>query len=168
MPLTGTLKVSGSPIYSGAAAGGGTPSFQANFLWEWAIASGVGLSQADKLYAPATQSLAAGANANIDFNAGLNDVFGVSLVMVKLKALLIKAGAANPDNLTLSRPAANGLALFVAASDAIIIPPGGMFAWAGQVGGIPVVASTADLLNMLAAATAGTYTFDIQAIGTSA
>ena len=120
---------------------------------------GTGLNKIQQLFSD-QRLLADGANENLDLAAVLVDMYGNSLTFANIKGVLIASAAANTTNLTLTEPAANGLInMFVAASDGIIIQPGGVFLHATpSIAGLPVTAGTGDLLNIAnAAGAAATY-----------
>lgn len=147
----------------------GTAAYEPTLLYEWVLATGVGLGQADRVWVDAGRSLAASGTENLDLAGALVTAFGGTLTIVKIKGLFIKTADANPGTLALSRPATNGVVLFSAASDAIVIPAGGFFGWACKDNAaVAVTAATGDLLTVTAAATSGTYFYDVVVVGTSA
>lgn len=149
-----------------------TPAFTAVIpvkkTFPWTIVNGIGVGQANEFYF-AERTLASGVAEDLDFSGPLLDLFGDAFVLVKLKAIIIGNKAANTTNLTVSRPAANGVALFGAASDALaIIPPGYAFLYMnGSAAGLAVTAGTADLVNIANSAGASAI-YDVVGIGTDA
>lgn len=167
MPLAGKINLAALPRETKAQALG-VPTYEPSFAFEWLITTGVGNNQGDLLYV-ASLTLAQSANADLDLNGVLLGAFGGAvLAMLKLKAFGIKAGVANPGNLTVGRGATNGVVWLSAVSAGVLIPPGGANLWVAPVVGVPIVAATADLINVASAATAGTYAYDVLVIGTSA
>jgi hypothetical protein len=145
----------------------GAGSFPLNREFAWRITNGVGAGQADLIWTD-TRTLGAGANEDLDLAGVLSSIFGATLAAARLKGLFVEAAAANPNALTLSRPAANGISLFAAAGDAITIRPGGVFAWwAEDATAVPIAGGSADLLNLLAGA-GGNHVYDVVVIGASA
>lgn len=132
-----------------------------------AMATGTGTGQADKIFHD-TRTLTASGTEDLDLAGVLTDPFGAALTFAKLKAVLIKAADANTNNVVLSRPAANGVPLFSAASDAISILPGGVFCWVAPGAGVTVTAGTGDLLTFTNSAGSTSVTYDVVLIGTSA
>jgi hypothetical protein len=132
-----------------------------------ALANGVGLNQADRMFSD-RRTLSASANEDLDLAGGsLLDTLGDALALVKVKALVIYAAAANPNPLNVTRPAA-GAPIFLAASDGVAIPPGGFLALAWpSAAGVAVTPTTADLIN-IANTGAGDVTYDVLVIGASA
>jgi len=134
----------------------------------WTIASGTGSGQADKVYS-AQRTLAPSATEDLDLNAVLAGVFGDVLAMVKIKAVYVQAVPGNTNDVQVTRPAANGLALFMAAGDGIALGPGQTFLWVAPTGnGKAVAAGTGDLLTVTNSAAGTSVTYKIIVIGTSA
>jgi hypothetical protein len=92
------------------------------------MATGVGTNLADLLFAD-TRTLTASSTENLDLNGGgLLTPLGQAFNIVKLKAIIVSAAAANTNDVQVIRPAANGVPLFAAASDQVNVRPGGVFA----------------------------------------
>lgn len=166
MPLTGKILASLSLTETKSAVDFATPSFAINQQYVWDIVSGTGVGQSDLLFAD-QRTLSAGANEDLDLAGVLASVYGATLTFVKLRALWISAAAANPNNITVTRPASNGVPLFAAASDAIALEPGAGFLYVSKSSGKTVTAATGDLINVLAGA-GGNHVYDVFVIGTSA
>lgn len=133
-------------------------SVQVNF------ANGNGLNQAANIYT-ARRTLTTGANENLDLSGVLSNPFGVSVVLTKLKALIVSASNANTTNLTITRPASNGVPFLAAAGDGFVLTPGGIFVLADpSAAGIVVTPGTGDLINVANAAGASA-TYDVYIIG---
>jgi hypothetical protein len=107
---------------------------------------------------------------DIDLAGVLTDPFGVALTFVKIKAVGIKAAAANTNSVNVSRPASNGVPWFLAASDGFALGPGGIYLYCnpGAAGIATVTAGTGDILRVDNSGAGTTVTFDIVIIGTSA
>jgi hypothetical protein len=134
------------------------------------LTNGVGAGQADRVFAD-TRTLAASAAEDLDLSGTLLDAFGAAVVFARVKALVIKADAANTNNVVLSRPAANGVPLFSAASDAVAVRPGGLLVLAcgaADVNGYVVTAATGDLINLANSGAGTPVTYSIIVIGASA
>jgi hypothetical protein len=169
MPLAGSFKFMGTPVDTKAAAFA-TPSYNPQLLFEWLIANGTGTGQADLLYTTpaAGLSLAQSANADLDVNGVLFNVYGAAFNLLKLKALAVLNRSTSPGNITVGRGASNGVVWISAVSAGVVIPPGGANLWVAPSAGVAVTASTADLINVASAATVGTYTYDVMIVGCSA
>lgn len=131
-------------------------------------ASGTGLNQADKIFHD-TRTLLASATEDIDLAGSLTDALGAALTFVKIKHILVNAATANTNNVNVTRPAANGVPIFLAAGDGVPVQPGGTFVWnTPTAAGVAVTAGTADLITITNSAAGTSVTYDIIIIGTSA
>ncbi len=129
--------------------------------------SGTGADQADLMFTD-TRTLGASASEDLDLAASLADGLGNTLTYARIKLILITAASGNTNNLGFSRPAAAGVPLFSAASDQIIIPPGGMLLWAAPGSAIAVTATSADLVTLTNLAGSTSVSYDVVIIGASA
>lgn len=121
------------------------------------------VGKADILFAD-TRTLAASATENIDLSGALTDAFGASIVAAELVAIYVKASAANTNNVNVTRPASNGVPIFLAAGDGVSIQPGEWFEFVSQKG-IAVTAATGDLITITNAAGSTSVTYNIIVIG---
>jgi hypothetical protein len=145
----------------------GTAILPVDVLAYITLDSGTGANQADRIFTD-TRTVTNGATDSLDLAGALLDAFGATFTLARVKAILVKSAATNSTDLQVARPAANGVALFPAASDAIVIKPGGVFFWAApDATAIPVTAGTADLINIINAAGANA-TYDVVIVGASA
>ncbi len=132
------------------------------------LKTGTGNNQADLLFTD-QRSIGAAGNEDLDLSGVLADAFGATLTFVKVKAISIRAAAANGGNIEVSPAAANGfLGPFGDASDKLAIPAGGAVVLAAPVGGWTVTAGTGDLLNIANSDGAAAGVYDIRIVGTSA
>lgn len=132
------------------------------------LTNGTGASGADRMFHD-QRTISASSNEDLDLAGVLSNEFGATLTFVELRAVLISASSANTNNVLVSRPASNGVPLFSAAGDEIIVPPGGVFMWACPADGkITVTASTGDLLHVANSSSGTSVTYDVVIIGTSA
>jgi hypothetical protein len=145
----------------------GTGAFPFQLIKSIDFASGVGDAQADRVFSD-RRTLAASATEDIDLAASLTDAFGASITFATIKAVVIVAAAANVNNVNVSRPASNGTALFLAASDGLSVKPGGLFALAAPGAGVTVTAGTGDLITLTNSGGTTGVTYDIVVLGTSA
>jgi len=129
--------------------------------------NGTGANQADKVFTD-TRTVTTGATDSIDLAGSLTDAFGATITLARVKAILVKAASGNTTDLSIGRPASNGVPMFSAVSDAIVIRPGGVFFWAApDATAIAVTAGTGDLLSIINAAGASAN-YDIVIVGASA
>jgi hypothetical protein len=145
-----------------------TPVDSLSELAKIELANGTGANAADLCFHD-QRTIAASSNEDLDLAGSLAGPFGASQVFVELRAILIKAASGNTNNVRVTRPASNGVPLFLAASDGIDIPPGGVFLWACPADGkVTVTASTGDLINVANSSSGTGVTYDIVIIGCSA
>jgi hypothetical protein len=143
-----------------------TPVDALDYTIRHTLTSGTGDNQADLLWHD-ERTLSGSANESLDLSGSLVNAFGVAQSFVKVKAIAVAAELTNTTRIILSRPA-NGANLFEASGDAVSIYPGGIFFWASPgVSGVSVTNSSADLININNVG-AGSATYEIVVIGTSA
>lgn len=132
------------------------------------LSNGTGANSADLLFHD-QRTITASSNEDLDLAGSLANAYGTTLTYVELRAVLIAASSSNTNNVRLTRPASNGVPLFLAASDGIDVPPGGVFLWSCPADGkITVTASTGDLLNVANSSSGTSVTYDVVIVGTSA
>jgi hypothetical protein len=132
------------------------------------LISGTGAGAADMQWSD-TRTLAASGTEDLDLSGSLTGPFGTTLAFARIKGLLIKAAAANTNNVQLIRPSSTGVPLFLAAGDGISIKPGGLFLWvAPDATGIAVTNSTGDSITLTNSGGTTGVTYDIVVIGASA
>jgi hypothetical protein len=131
------------------------------------LVTGTAAGQADRVFTD-TRTLAASATEDLDLAGVLLDAFGQAITFATIKAILIKAAAGNTNNVNVTRPASNGVPLFLAAGDGIPIKPGYGFGWFGSGAGVAVTPTTGDLLTITNSGAGTPVTYDIVIIGTSA
>jgi hypothetical protein len=136
-----------------------------NLAWGpvWNFADGTGANQAKAVFSD-TRTLTASATENLDLAGVLTDAFGATITMAKIKAIMITAASGNTNSVQVTRPASNGVVLFMAAGDGIALTPGaGVCAVFPDANGIAVTAGTGDLLTITnsAGSTSVTYTIAI-------
>jgi hypothetical protein len=139
-------------------------AYRKRYNWD----SGTAANEADLIFHD-TRTINASSNEDLDLAGSLSSAYGSTLTFVDLKAVLISAAAGNTNNVRVTRPASNGVPLFLAASDGIDVYPGGTFMWiAPGTSVVTVTASTGDLLNIANSGSGSTVTYDVVIIGTSA
>ena len=146
----------------------GTADLPIDVLANIALADGTGANQADRIFTD-TRTLAASATEDLDLAGSLTDAYGATITMARIKAILVKAASGNTNNVNVSRPASNGVPLFLAASDGIAVLPGGAFLWvAPNAAGVAVTAGTGDLLTFTNSSSGTSVTYDVVIVGSSA
>lgn len=132
------------------------------------LSDGTGASQADRVWKD-TRTLSASATEDLDLSGTLTNIYGESVVFADVRAILITAASANTNNVNVTRPASNGLPIFLAASDGIAVRPGGAFMlFSPDTTGIPVTAGTGDLLTITNSAGSTSVDYSITIVGSSA
>lgn len=146
----------------------GTPTDAFTKTARIALANGTGAAMADLMFHD-QRTVNASASEDLDLAGVLTSPLGGTQTYVELRALMITASSGNTNNVRLTRPASNGVPLFLAASDGIDIPPGGVFLWAcGADGKVTVTAGTGDLLTVANSGSGTSVTYDVVILGTSA
>lgn len=145
----------------------GTASLPFGLSVEHSLTDGTTAGKADRVFTD-KRTLAASATEDLDLAGVLTDAFGATITFATIKAVIIRALAANTNAVNVTRPASNGIALFLAAGDGIALKPGYAFAWFGSGAGVTVTADTGDLLTLTNAAGSTSVTYEIVVIGTSA
>jgi hypothetical protein len=133
-----------------------------------ALATGTGAGKADKVWSD-KRTIAASATDSIDLQAALVDAVGDAFTPACIKALYVYAHATNTNNVNVTRPALNGVPLFLAAGDGIPVKPGGLLAWVDpSAGGVGVTADTGDLIDLVNSGGGTEVVYDILIIAASA
>ena len=134
-----------------------------------AMADGTGSGQCDKIWHD-TRTLASGAADSLDLTALATSLFGanITLPLVKVKAILVKNRATTAgENLTIGGAASAFVGPFGAAAHTIACPADSCVLLINRLTGWMVTDGSADVLK-IANAGAGSVTYDIAIVGTSA
>lgn len=123
------------------------------------------LSQADLMFSD-TRTLAASGTEDLDLAGALSSAFGATITAAEVVLIFIKAHAANTNNVNVTRPASNGVPIFLAASDGRAIKPGD-YLLIIDTAGIGVTAATADLITVTNSAGTTSVTYDVVIIARS-
>lgn len=107
-----------------------------------------------------TRTLAASANEDLDLAGVLASAFGATITGAELLLIYVEAAAGNTNNVNVTRPAANGVPLFLAAGDGVGILPGEYFFRVSEKG-IAITAATGDLINIANSAAGTSVTYDV-------
>jgi len=116
------------------------------------FSDGAGGNQANKIWSD-ERTLTTGAVEDLDFNGGaLVDALGVTVVLAKLKGILILSLSSNTTDLTLFGDA-NSIPILNTAATTITLPPGGIFLYMDpSAAGRTVTAATGDIIQIANAA----------------
>lgn len=132
------------------------------------LTSGTGAGQADLVFTD-TRTLSASGTENLDLAGSLTDAYGATMTFARIKGLIIFAASGNTNDVQVTRPASNGVPVFMAAGDGIAVRPGGLFAWAcSDATGVAVTASTGDLITVTNSAGTTGVTYTVVVFGASA
>jgi hypothetical protein len=132
------------------------------------LISGTGAGAADMQWSD-TITLAASGTADLDLAGSLTGPFGSTLAFARIKGLLVKASAGNTNNVNITKPASNGVPLFLGTTGGVPVKPGGLFLWvAPDATGIAVTATTGDLITFTNSGGTTGVTYDVVIIGASA
>jgi hypothetical protein len=148
----------------GAAAALGTAGILVDIQKEIDFSAGTAnVNQANVLFRD-TRTLAASANENLDLAGVLADALGATIAAAEVVALYIAAAAGNTNDVQLTRPATNGVPLFLAAGDGLALGPGDFMVRTYR-NGVTVTAATGDLINVANGGAGTGVTYDIVVIG---
>jgi hypothetical protein len=132
------------------------------------LVTGTGAGQSDQVFTD-RRTLSASAAESLDLAGSLTNAFGATITFARIKAVYVKAAAANTNDVQVTRPAANGVPLFLAASDGLAVRPGGCFLWACSDGtAVPVTAGTGDLLTFTNSAGGTSVDYEVVIVGSTA
>jgi hypothetical protein len=148
----------------------GTASFPFSGGVSFTLTDGTTAGKADRIFTD-TRTLAASATENIDLAGSLTDAFGTATSFATIKAVIVSAASGNTNSVQVTRPASNGVPLFMAAGDGIALRPGGVFAWvagSADATGVAVTAGTGDLLTITNSAGSTGVDYSVMIVGASA
>lgn len=132
------------------------------------MTSGTSTDQADRIFHD-QRTLSASATEDLDLAGSLTGPLGTTITFARIKVVLVSAASGNTNSVQVTRPASNGVPLFLAAGDGLAVRPGGLFAWAATDStGVAVTAGTGDLLTFTNSAGSTSVTYDVVIIGASA
>lgn len=126
--LTFSLVSTDSPTITSGNAGGGTP---VTVEYSHVFTDGLNVGQVGHVYEART-TLAASGTTTLDLYGGLTSDTGEPVNGSKLRSIAVLNEG--PGAIQLTRPAANGVPLFIAASDGIELEEGDVFAFASSTG----------------------------------
>ena len=153
------VKVSGN-LTSSIDLGSNKYSFSESF--SQSFANGTAANQVNAVF---TDERSISGNDDLDLAGGLTDAHGNTLTFTSIKAIMIEANSANAANLIVGAEGSNPFGtLFNDNSDAIVVPPGGVFVLTNPAAtGFAVTASTGDILRVAPAS--GTLSYKIVLLG---
>lgn len=168
MPLSSALAMSASGTLS-TVLDLGTASFPMGLSSAVSLSTGTTAGKADKAFSD-TRTLAASATEDLDLAGVLLDAFGVAITFARIKGLIIKASAANVNNVVVGAATAPWITL-LNSTGTITLRPGASFcAMAGVADATAygVTATTADILKVANSGAGTSVSYSICIIGASA
>jgi hypothetical protein len=142
----------------------GIPAQLVNFMKEIDFTPGtLTAGQANVMFSD-TRTLAASAAEDLDLAGVLSDALGAVITAAEVLAILVYAHTGNTNDLQLTRPAANGVPVFLAAGDGLPIGPGDAFLFTSRKG-IAVTPATGDLIHLLNGGGTTGVDYDIIVLG---
>lgn len=155
-----TIKVQG--VLTNATLGTAQDSIALDYSQNFGPGAGAGA--ANEIYR-ATRTLAASGTEDLDLSGSLVDALGASVVLTKLKAIVIHAAVGNTNNVKVGGGNTT-VPIFGDVSDLISIKPGGTLVLTDpSAGGITIANSSADLLTITNSAGTTGVTYDIILLG---
>ncbi len=163
--LTGSIQVA----VNGVLTGGpnlGIGSFNLNYPQVYGISNGTGQDQANMIWS-STRTITASSSENLDLAGVLTDNFGTTITFTKIRGIIVKAAAANTNNVLVGGAGSNTFLNWVGdATDIIVVRPGGMFmTYANDPTAFAVTASTGDILKVANSSSGTSVVYDIIIIG---
>lgn len=133
--------------------------------------TGTGAGQVDKMYA-ATRTITASSNDDVDLAGVLVDALGVTITFARVKAIIVRAAAANVNNLVMGGGASNPVTTILGGTTpTLTIRPGGSLALVAGIAdavGYVITAATADILRFTNGGAGSSVTYDLIIYGCSA
>lgn len=144
----------------------GNVAYPVSWGANYALTDGAGANQANRIFTD-TRTLSASATEDLDLAGVLTDALGNTLTFDKIKALIVRADAANTNDVLVGGAAtAQASAFFGDVTDAVKVKPGGTVAFiAPDATGYDITATTADLLKVANSAGGTGVTYTIIIIG---
>lgn len=129
------------------------------------LGNGTGANQASQQWHSLGRVLTAAASETLALTGSLTNAFGVVLTFTAIKMLIIRALAANTNDVVLGANGANQwVGMFVGTADSVKVKPGGTLIWVAPAAGGAVVAS--DVIKVTNSAGGTSVTYDIFLLGT--
>lgn len=149
---------------TGATAALGTAGVLVDISKEIDFSAGTAnVNQANILFRD-TRTLAASTNENLDVAGVLADALGATINAAEVVAIYIGAAQGNTNDVQVTRPASNGVPIFLAAGDGHALGPGD-FMLRTYRNGIAVTAGTGDLISVANGGAGTSVTYDVVIIG---
>lgn len=111
-----------------------------------------------------TRTIAASGTDDLDVAGVLGDALGATIAAAEIVAIFVKAHEGNTNNVNVTRPASNGVPMFLAAGDGFALGPGDFFIRTNRAG-VGVTAATGDLITLANSGAGTSVTYDVVIIG---
>jgi hypothetical protein len=161
--VTATLSVGVKAKQTGTADLG-TPNILVDIAKELEFSPGTAaVGQANVLFSD-TRTLAASASEDLDLAGVLADALGATIAAAEVVAIYFAAASGNTNDVQVTRPASNGVPLFIAAGDGLALGPGDFVLLTNRKG-VGVTAATADLIHVANSAGTTGVTYDVVILG---
>jgi len=169
MPLTSRVTVELTGLLT-AALDFTTPSSSVDIRQQVDMATGTGAGQADKIWTD-QRTLTASSTEDLDLAGVLTDAFGATITLARVKAILVRAAAANTNNVIVGGASATQWAALLGTTGTVTLRPGAVFVAAAGVAdatGYVAAAGATDLLKVANSSSGSSVVYDIAVIGCSA
>lgn len=132
----------------------------------YALSDGSGADQISQVFAD-QRTLTASATEDLDLNGVLVNAIGATVSFTKVRGLMIRAAAANVNDVVVGAAATNAVStIFGATTHTIKVKPGGvLLLMAPDVNGYGITAATADLLKIANGGAGTSVVYDIVVLG---
>lgn len=145
----------------------GTATFPASLSKVLSFTDGAGANQVSKLFAD-TRTLSASATEDLDLAGVLTDAFGATITLVRVKAILVVADAANTNNVVVGAGTNPFVGPLGGTTPTVSVAPGGVFLVArADATGWPVTGATGDILKIANSAAGTSVTYSILILGSA-
>jgi len=168
MALTSSVNVQFSALLT-STSDFTTPVAEIVFPRHYQLASGTGAGQADKVWGD-QRTLAASATEDLDLTGTLVDVYGATITMARVKAIIIEAIAGNTNNVVVGAASSNPWSTLLGATGTLTIRPGTsitVVCGTADATGYTVTAATGDLLKVANSGSGTGVTYNIFFVGCS-
>ncbi len=146
----------------------GGPNFNGEVEADLRFTDGTTANKADLFWSD-TRTLAASATEDLDLAGVLTDAFGATVTMAEVVGIMVKADAANTNDVVLGA-ATQPIPLFGGTAGTFAVKPGGFFAVAAPsaAGQLTVGAAATDDLKVTNSSSGTSVTYTIAVLGRSA
>jgi hypothetical protein len=148
-----------------ATADHGVPQASLDLDASFDMASGTGSGQANQVFSD-QRTITASSSEELDLSGVLANVLGTTIAFTAVKAIFIRAAAANVNNVVVGNAAATQfLGGFAAAGNTWAIPPGGIMMVTAPAAGWTVANAASDKLKIANSGAGTSVVYDIIVIG---